>query len=188
VGEGVGPPLGRTGGLEPIEPGVGVGPWATSGPLAVGLADGSLDGDGSTDGNGSGETRAPDADGTGVDAPEPGEDGVVAVGCDELPVVAELGVMLGPSATRDGGPGGVSRPAASATVARMRFRSPKATTRRARWAEVTTTDGLLPTGRHGVRRDDPMVAPGSAGPFDLARKRAPVVPTAPAAASAEGGC
>jgi hypothetical protein len=79
--------------------------------------------------------------------------------------------MLGPTATSAGGPGGVNRPVASATVARTRFRSPKATTRRARWAEVTTTDGLLPTGRHGVRRDSSMVAPGSSGPFGRARIR-----------------
>ena len=175
VGDGVEPPE-RTGGLEATEGGVGVGPWATSGPLGVGLADGSIDTDGS------GDTTAPDAEEPGVsDAPIPGEEGVVAVGCAELPDDGVLGALLDPTATC-GGPGGVSRPAASATVARIRFRSPRATTSRARWAEVTTTDGLLPTGRHGVRGGSPMVAPGSSGRFGRARIRPSsprVTPAAP---------
>lgn len=165
IGGGVEPP-GRTGGLDATEGGVGVGPWATSGPLAVGLAEGSIDADGS------GDTMASEADEPGVsDVPAPGEEGDVAVGCVELPDGAVGGATLGLTAT-SGGPGGVNRPAASATVARIRFKSPKATTSRARWAEVTTTDGLLPTGRHGVRGDGPMVAPGSPEPFGRTRIRA----------------
>jgi hypothetical protein len=91
--------------------------------------DGTTDGgiDGSTDGSVDGSTEGPTGEvGSGVtlgagdatgDAPTANWDG--------------LGVP-GTAATRVGGPLVATNPAVSATVARMRFRSPMATTRRAR--------------------------------------------------------
>jgi hypothetical protein len=51
-----------------------------------------------------------------------------------------------------------------ATVARMRFSSPIATTRRARCAVVTVWFGLLLAREESAPRTRWMVAPGSSGP------------------------
>jgi len=102
---------------------------------------------------------------------EPGDEGVVAAGSDGLPETAAVGTGLGfPPATSGPGLAGDSAPAVRATVARIRLRSPKATTRRARWAEVTTTDGLLPTGDTESCGDGSMVAPGPPTSFSRAQR------------------
>jgi hypothetical protein len=150
--------------------GVGVGPWATVGALSVGLADGSPDGSGLADAGGV-DSEAPGVEG---DALGPDVDGLAPPGSEELPGATALGCEDAPTAIPPFGWAGAIRPAVSATVARTKLRSPIATTRRARWAEVTTTDGLLPTGplaevppgpsdgstgtpvpAHGRRLDDP---------------------------------
>jgi hypothetical protein len=141
----------RTGGPDAPEPGVGVGPRATIGPLADGSRDGVVD----------------DAGGADSDAPRLGFDPAEPAGAEldpadpaglPRPTTAGLEVAT-PPATCWSGRVGVSRPAVNATVARIRLRSPRATTRRARWAEVTRADGLLPTRRRSPQRDSAMVAP-----------------------------
>jgi hypothetical protein len=170
--------------------GVGVGPWAMVGALSVGLADGSLDGVGLADAGGV------DSDAPGVvgDALEPDVDGLAPGGSVELPGATALGCEDAPTAIPPFGCAGAIRPAVSATVARTRLRSPIATTRRARWAEVTTTDGLLPTGplaevppgpadgstgtpgpAYGRRQDGPDAA-SAATRMELSRGRPPPVP------------
>jgi hypothetical protein len=154
--------------------GVGVGPPATIGPLGGG-ATGCVDGDalaagkGSVDGGGLCDSGAADSEAPGVVGDWPAvdvEDGLdVAAPDDALGAIA-LGSGELPRATPRSGCAGVIRPAVSATVARMRFRSPIATTRRARWAEVTTTEWLLRTG-HGGPGD------GSTGTPDHAHGRPP---------------
>jgi hypothetical protein len=144
VGVGVGGAVGRTvgrgvdtsGGCDgPVVPAVGVGITATTGgsvAIAVdaeGWPDGTTDGSsgGTTDGSTDGST--PDgvdsglapvelvAVGSPADADATGRDGP---GVPRLPAMSPLGRA------------GATRPAVNATVARMRFRSPMATTRRAR--------------------------------------------------------
>jgi hypothetical protein len=139
VGAGVGCGVGRTVGRAvamavgagvPCTAGVGVGTTATIGPSdATGEVDGATDGvvEGSMDGGVDGSTEGPTGDdGRGVtlgtgdsagDGPTAIEDG--------------LGVAV-TAATSFGGRLGEKNPAVSATVARMRFRSPMATTKRAR--------------------------------------------------------
>ena len=147
VGRGVGRTVGRTVGRAvamavgdgvPRDGGVGVGTTATIGPSdATGEVDGATDGaiDGCTEGStggcaeGStdGSTEGPTGEvGTGVTvgAGDATGDGPTADG-DGLAVP-------GTAATSDSGRLGPTKPAVSATVARMRFRSPMATTRRAR--------------------------------------------------------
>ena len=146
VGRGVGVECGVVDGAGVLTTaGVGVGPWATVGALSVGLADGSPDGTGLADAGGVdseapgvGDALAPDVAGLA--------DGLAPAGSEELPGAPALGCEDGPTAIPPFGWAGAIRPAVSATVARIKLRSPIATTRRARWAEVTTTDGLLPTG------------------------------------------
>jgi hypothetical protein len=137
----------RLGDAVATDGGVGVGPWATSGPLGAALgaalADGSIEEDGPGDTGGA----DPDEPGTVGDPPGPVVDGLDAVGSEELLGAMTPGFGEVPPAMLRSGWVGVTNPAVSATVARMRFRSPIATTRRARWAEVTTTGGLLPTGQ-----------------------------------------
>jgi len=154
-GVGAGVAIGGGGGVAPPPPwtrgegdgrvaGVGVGPSATIGLLGAGLADGvTVDADG-----------AVDSDAAGWDATGPLGDPDVAglieglsdvVGPDETGLVGWADGPL-PTAMPGLGVGVVTSPAVSATVARTRFRRPRATTSRARWAELTTTDGLLPTG------------------------------------------
>ena len=121
--------------------GVGVGPWATIGPLGVGFADGSTDG--STEDGGLDDPGGADSDPTGAVGEElAGE----VEGFEEAPGTSTLGAVDVPAAMPRFGCPDARSPAVNATVARTRLRSPIATTRRARWAEVTTTDGLLPTG------------------------------------------
>jgi hypothetical protein len=98
-------------------------------PLGSGVADGVTLADGSVDG-------------AGVDtAGDPGGEVVVGVG------VGPDGVADGPAlttgvgeitATSPGGVRGAPKPTARAKVARTRLRTPRATTSRARWAEVTS--------------------------------------------------
>ena len=82
---------------------------------------------------------------------------------------------MGPAATPRSD-GGVTRPAVSATVAGTQVQEPMATTSRARWAEVTTTNGLLPTGAAGSprgRRDGSTgSAEGRCGSLHVARAAA----------------
>lgn len=167
AGVGVGPVPGpRIGGFDAAGGcGVGVGTTATIGLLGVGVADGT--GDGTTDAGGSSdplgsgdagvsEPVAPLACGS----PELDEEGVVAVGAEGLTAAELAGVGEVPAAIPVPGWAGAMNPAVSATVARTRFRRPRATTRRARWAEVTTTGGLLQAGQRGVLGDAAMVAEG----------------------------
>jgi hypothetical protein len=100
----------------------GVGP-TTTGVLAVG--DGSIDAgvDGAT-------TGLAEPAGVGVVATA-GDDGASAEVVGE-PGGGLEGDWLGAAATPRSGWLGATNPAVSATVARMRFRSPMATTRRAR--------------------------------------------------------
>jgi hypothetical protein len=144
-----------TGGEDRI--GTGVGPSAVMAPLGVATGDGSVDGsvDGAFDDVGSGVTGATDSAGGCV---FPGLRGGELDGpSDALPVGAGVGM---PPATSLDGPG-VTRPAVSATVANTRLRRPMATTRRARWAEVTTTEWAPSDRVHGVHfADGSMVAPG----------------------------
>lgn len=139
VGAGVGRGVGRIVGLAvamavgdgvPRDAGVGVGTTATIGPSVVaGELDGATDGaiEGGIEGSMDGSTEGPTGEvGSGVmlgagdatgDGPTANRDGL------GVPETAP---------TSDGGPLGATNPAVSATVARMRFRSPMATTRRAR--------------------------------------------------------
>jgi hypothetical protein len=139
------------------EVGVGVGPWATVGALCVGLADGSTDGVGFEDAGGAdSDAPGPEGGSLAVDV-----DGLALAGSAELPGTTTLGDGDDPRATPRSGCAGAIRPAVSATVARTRLRSPIATTRRARWAEVTTKTGSfrqVPWRRS--LEDEPMVAPG----------------------------
>jgi hypothetical protein len=162
VGAGVGPPPGPSIGGTDAAAGVGVGPTATSGLLGTGVADGTTDGVASSDPLGSGDTAACDPDGpVGWGAPDSDDPGVVAFVADGLAEPVLAGAADGfPPAIPVPGWAGATKPAVSATVARTRFRRPMATTRRARWAEVTTTGGLLQAGQRGVLGDGPMVAPG----------------------------
>jgi hypothetical protein len=139
VGAGVGRGVGRTVGWGvamavgdgvPCDAGVGVETTATIGPSdAAGELDGATDGaiDGSLDGSVDGSTEGPTGEvGSGV-----------TVGAGETtgggPTAIEDGLGVpGTFATSDGGRLGATNPAVSATVARMRFRSPMATTKRAR--------------------------------------------------------
>jgi hypothetical protein len=131
VGFAVGRGVATTGGRPAfVEPGVGVGATATIGP-----SEGAVEAAGSVDGPGVGAIEG------SMDGPTDGGDGSV-------PPLAEAdgaGSTDGDDATApEDGPGlpitampssrwvGPTRPAVSATVARIRFRSPMATTRRAR--------------------------------------------------------
>jgi len=125
LGVGVGPPPCARGGLLAPVGGVGVGPSATMGPLGVALAEGSTDGEGADEPGG--------VDSGGVEPVGPGvaDAGAVdSVGLDgttfEAPGVVVARATSGPVGL------GVISPAVNATVARMRFRRPRATTRRAR--------------------------------------------------------
>jgi hypothetical protein len=172
AGVGVGPVPGpRIGGFDAAGGcGVGVGTTATIGLLGAGVADGTGDGStdaGATDAGGSIDPLGSgDAGGSepvtllGCGSPELDEEGVVAVGAGGLTAAELAGVGELPAAIPVPGWAGATNPAVSATVARTRFRRPKATTRRARWAEVTTTGGLLQAGQRGVLGDGPMVAEG----------------------------
>jgi hypothetical protein len=137
VAAGVGAGVWRTGATVGVGAvatgGVGVGPSATIGPLGV-------DDGGGADGG---------ADGTGVVSGPLGPDGVALgagwvldVGVDAGGVDGDPGVLLA-TATPPSGAVGMTAPAVRATVARMRFSSPIATTRRARCAVVTVWFGLL---------------------------------------------
>jgi hypothetical protein len=160
AGDGVGPPPGpKIGGFDaPGGGGVGVGPTATIGLLGIGVVDGptegSTDGVISGDALGSGDTGAFDPDEpVGAGPPVPGEAGAEPLGVDGMTEPVLPGVADGfPMAIPGLGWAGATKPAVSATVARTRFRRPMATTRRARWAEVTTTGALLQADRQGVPR------------------------------------
>jgi hypothetical protein len=153
--------------------GVGVGTTATIGLLGVGVADGTGDGsidEGATDAGGSGDPLASGDAGVsepvaplGCGSPELDDEGVVAVDAGGLTTAEPAGVGEFPAAIPVPGWAGATNPAVSATVARTRFRRPRATTRRARWAEVTTTGGLLQAGQRGVLGDGAMVAEGPRG-------------------------
>jgi hypothetical protein len=116
--------------------GVSVGPSATIGPLGV---DDGVGADGGADGS---------VDGTGVISGPLGPVGVALgsgwtlAGGDAGGVDGDPGVLLA-AATPPSGAVGTTAPAVRATVARMRFSSPIATTRRARCAVVTVWFGLL---------------------------------------------
>jgi hypothetical protein len=96
---------------------------------------------------GSGVTEGPTladgwVDGGGVDVPGEPPGGVVAklgAGPDGVADGAGVSIGLGETpATSLGAVRGAPRPTASAKVARTRLRTPRATTSRARWAEVTS--------------------------------------------------
>ena len=115
-------------------------------PAAGGLADGAR-GPMATWPLGSGVTEGPAladgcVDGGGVDVPGEPSGGVVAgLGVGPDGVVDGPGVTIGVGdtpATSLGGVRGAPNPTASAKVARTRLRTPRATTSRARWAEVTS--------------------------------------------------
>jgi hypothetical protein len=127
VGRGVGP---SGGGAVPVEPGVGVGTTATIG-ASVGAAELGGSADGSTEGrtDGSVEGSTVEADGP-APADVPLGDG--SVDWDGVSGSDEGAGLPGITAIPPSGPVGVTKPAVSATVARIRFRSPMATTRRAR--------------------------------------------------------
>ena len=112
-----------------VEVGVGVGPTAT----ITGLADGDVL---------AGTNGTPD----GPCDPTDGDCAAVAPGDSADPLAAGpidgCGVALAAAMSR-GGTFGATTPAVSATVARMRFRRPIATTRRARCAVVTAVMGSL---------------------------------------------
>lgn len=150
--------------------GVGVGTTATIGLLGVGVADGTCDGstdagatdaDGSSDPLGSGDVGGSEpVTLLGCGSPELDEEDVVAVGAGGLTAAELAGVGELPAAIPVPGWAGATNPAVSATVARTRFRRPNATTRRARWAEVTTTGGLLQAGQRESSGTGAMVAEG----------------------------
>ena len=134
VGRAVGRGVETTGGRPPfVEPGVGVGATATIGPSVGAVeAGGSLDGagEGSIVGSPDGPADGRTDEGDGPVPPLPdavgpaGEDGVSAA-----PDGPGLAPMTAIPSSRCGG---ATKPVVNATVARMRFRSPMATTRRAR--------------------------------------------------------
>jgi hypothetical protein len=153
-GVGVGPPTGpRIGGFDAAG-GVGVGPTATIGLLGTGVADAGADGAISADALGSGDTGpCGPSEALACAPPVPFGAAGVPFGAAELPGPEPAGAADGfPPAIPDPDWDGAMNPAVSATVARTRFRRPIATTRRARWAEVTTTGGLLQAGQRGVPR------------------------------------
>ena len=138
VGSGVGFAVGAAvGGLPgtPVAPAAGrgvgaLGPSATT-PLGSGVADGLTLADGSVDGDGVETAGDPGGEvvvGVGVGV---GPDGV-ADGRADTTGVGEI------TATSPGGVRGAPKPTARAKVARTRLRTPRATTNRARWAEVTS--------------------------------------------------
>jgi hypothetical protein len=137
VGFGVGCAVGRgvatTGGRPAfVEPGVGVGTTATIGPSVGGVeAGGSVDGSGEDSIEGS--TDDPTAGATeGEGSVPPLLDGVGSAEADGV-TAAPDGPGLAPMAAIPSSRcGGATNPVVNATVARMRFRSPMATTRRAR--------------------------------------------------------
>jgi hypothetical protein len=115
-------------------------------PAAVGRADGARGpmatwplGSGVTDGL---RLAGGGGDGGGVAVPgEPWGDVDVGLGLGPNRVVDGAGVAIGVGDTRAtslGGVRGAPKPTASAKVARTRLRTPRATTSRARWAEVTS--------------------------------------------------
>lgn len=129
VGCAVGRALGAAGLGAAVTVGVGVGITATTGPASGDPAGGARDG--------SIDDSAVDPVGAGVASPDPV--GPVAVGLGVaaagLPVTGRDGAAEEaglPTATWPSGRLGATIPAVSATVARMRLRSPMATTRRAR--------------------------------------------------------
>jgi hypothetical protein len=136
VGCAVGRGVATTGGRPSfVAAGVGVGTTATIGP-SVGSADagGSVDGpdDGTTDGaTDDGTTDGATDDGVGP-VPSPELEGVGSVDDDGAAKFPEGAGLRPPAATSSRGRVGATTPVVSATVARMRFRSPMATTRRAR--------------------------------------------------------
>ena len=110
--------------------GTGVGPPATIGPSVgvadvVGAADGSIDGvaDGSTDGPVPGSVETGVASGVAVVT------GAAVLGD---AVATAPGELEARATSPPSGRLGATAPAVSATVARMRFNTPMATTRRAR--------------------------------------------------------
>jgi len=105
--------------------GLGVGPTATTTGLAEALALGSID----PVADGSLEAGPVGAEGTLAEPPEPGDSETLWGAEPDAP--AADGEAL--AAATPPGPGlGTTTPAVNATVARMRFRSPMATTSRAR--------------------------------------------------------
>jgi len=150
VGRGVRLGVGRAvGWVAGVPCGVGVGPWAISGGAAdaPGVSAGDELGVGSADGLDAGGPLLP-GDAVGDAAGDGEADGPSAV--------TGVGVA---APTPSGGAAGATKPAVMATVARMRFRTPIATTRRARCAVVT----VYPEGSLFVERvrsaDGRMVAP-----------------------------
>ena len=138
--------------------GVGVGRCATITSLGNGSELGTFDG--STVGGGSDDDGSVDPDGALEPKDEPGAislaDGSGDVTAfDDGATLAEGGASAIPPRSS-----GATNPAVSATVARMRFKRPIATTRRARCAVVTVWPGLLRSDRGTAIADRPMVAPG----------------------------
>jgi hypothetical protein len=105
--------------------GRGVGSTATTGPASGGRVDGVVTADGSTGGVTADGAGSPLVAGVTLGV------GVVADGAVSDAPGATVGPGL-PRAIPSAGRGGATNPAVSATVARMRLRSPMATTRRAR--------------------------------------------------------
>lgn len=103
------------------------GPMATW-PLGSGVTDGLRLADGWVDGGGVDVPGEPSGEVVGLRlGPEGVVDGAgVAIGVGDAPATS-LGAVLG-----------APKPTASAKVARTRLRTPRATTSRARWAEVTS--------------------------------------------------
>ena len=132
AGRAVGLGVDTTGGRPAfVEPGVGVGTTATIGPSDGAVeADGSVDG--AVDGAIEGSTDGPidEADGSGPPPAMP--DGVGLADEDGVTVPDDGPGLPTMTATPSSRRGGATIPAVNATVARMRFRSPMATTRRAR--------------------------------------------------------
>jgi hypothetical protein len=134
VGWAVGRGVETTGGRPAfVEPGVGVGATATIGSSVGAVeAGGSVDGagEGSIEGSIEGPLDGATDEGEGSVPPLP--EGVGSAGVDgvaDAPDVPGLAPMTAIPSSRCGG---ATNPAVNATVARMRFRSPMATTRRAR--------------------------------------------------------
>ena len=132
VGRGVGWAVGRAvetagDGDGRVDPGVGVGMTATAGGSVGMTADAEGSADGATDGSTEGTTA--DGVGSGLAPVEPVGVGSLAGG--DVGACDGAGVPRLP-AMSPFGRAGATRPAVNATVARMRFRSPMATTSRAR--------------------------------------------------------
>src|SRR4029078_3755955 len=121
-------------------------------PVGAGITAGSTEADGSSDG---GAVASPERGGVGPGVPRSGDSFADVSAGDG----AEVASAIWPSGWR-----GAPMPTANATEARIRFRIPRATTRRTRCADVTSRSKLLPTGTDGDPRGPRTAGIVSPGP------------------------